>query len=289
MDEQLGHDRDGPGVWLAVTSISFDISVLELFWTLTRGFTVVLQEDESRLADAAPRRRAAPARPMDFSLFYFAADAAERPADRYRLLLEGAKFADQHGFAAVWTPERHFHAFGGLYPNPAVTSAAVAAVTERIEIRAGSVVLPLHNPIRVRRGLVGRRQPVERPRRALVRLGLARQRLRARAGELRRPPRADGRGHRDGAGAVARRVGAGHAAATGATIEVTMFPPPVQHEPPIWITAGGSPNVRDGRPDGRQRAHEPAGESHDELVAEHRRLPRGVPRRPAIPATVTSR
>ena len=31
-----------PGVWLAVTSISFDISVLELFWTLTRGFTVVL-------------------------------------------------------------------------------------------------------------------------------------------------------------------------------------------------------------------------------------------------------
>lgn len=31
-----------PGIWLAVTSISFDISVLELFWTLTRGFTVVL-------------------------------------------------------------------------------------------------------------------------------------------------------------------------------------------------------------------------------------------------------
>jgi len=31
-----------PGVWLAVTSISFDISVLELFWTLTRGLTVVL-------------------------------------------------------------------------------------------------------------------------------------------------------------------------------------------------------------------------------------------------------
>ena len=49
----------------------------------------------------------------------------------------------------MWTPERHFHEFGGLYPNPALTSAAVAVVTERIEIRAGSVVLPLHNPIRV--------------------------------------------------------------------------------------------------------------------------------------------
>jgi len=35
-----------PGVWLAVTSISFDISVLELFWTLTRGFTVILQADD---------------------------------------------------------------------------------------------------------------------------------------------------------------------------------------------------------------------------------------------------
>jgi amino acid adenylation domain-containing protein len=35
-----------PGVWLAVTSISFDISALELLWTLTRGFTVVLHGDE---------------------------------------------------------------------------------------------------------------------------------------------------------------------------------------------------------------------------------------------------
>ena len=35
-----------PGVWLAVTSISFDISVLELFWTLCRGFQVVLHGDE---------------------------------------------------------------------------------------------------------------------------------------------------------------------------------------------------------------------------------------------------
>jgi acyl-coenzyme A synthetase/AMP-(fatty) acid ligase/acyl carrier protein len=35
-----------PGVWLAVTSIAFDISVLELFWTLTRGFKVVIQGDD---------------------------------------------------------------------------------------------------------------------------------------------------------------------------------------------------------------------------------------------------
>jgi amino acid adenylation domain-containing protein len=39
MDRLLGAQ---PGVWLAVTSMAFDISVLELLWTLTRGFTVVL-------------------------------------------------------------------------------------------------------------------------------------------------------------------------------------------------------------------------------------------------------
>jgi non-ribosomal peptide synthetase component F len=34
MDERLGTE---PGTWLAVTSLSFDISVLELLWTLARG------------------------------------------------------------------------------------------------------------------------------------------------------------------------------------------------------------------------------------------------------------
>jgi len=50
MDLVLGPE---PGVWLAVTSISFDISVLELFWTLTRGFTVVLQAESDRIASGA--------------------------------------------------------------------------------------------------------------------------------------------------------------------------------------------------------------------------------------------
>ena len=46
MDEVLGTE---PGVWLAVTSISFDISVLELLWTLARGFVVVIQGEEEKL------------------------------------------------------------------------------------------------------------------------------------------------------------------------------------------------------------------------------------------------
>jgi 8-amino-7-oxononanoate synthase len=86
---------------------------------------------------------------MDFSVFFFSSDA-ERGADAgYRLVLDSARFADQHGFAAVWTPERHFHKFGGLFPNPSVLGAALAVTTNNLRIRAGSVVLPLHDPVRV--------------------------------------------------------------------------------------------------------------------------------------------
>lgn len=42
--DALQDDRQG-GVWLAVTSLAFDISVFELLWTLTRGYTVVIQND----------------------------------------------------------------------------------------------------------------------------------------------------------------------------------------------------------------------------------------------------
>jgi non-ribosomal peptide synthetase component F/methionyl-tRNA formyltransferase/acyl carrier protein len=46
MDEVIPHDP--PGVWLAVTSLSFDISVLELLWTLARGFKLILYADKTR-------------------------------------------------------------------------------------------------------------------------------------------------------------------------------------------------------------------------------------------------
>ncbi len=146
MDECVRYDP--PGVWLAVTSLSFDISVLEIFWTLAHGFKVVIQGDQ-RQAITTASRSAVSRRPIQMSLSYFASDERQSGGNKYRLLLEGAKFADRHGFTAVWTPERHFHAFGGLYPNPSVISAAIAAVTSRVGIRAGSVVLPLHHPIRV--------------------------------------------------------------------------------------------------------------------------------------------
>ncbi|MCK1798012.1 amino acid adenylation domain-containing protein [Streptomyces sp. XM4193] len=92
----------------------------------------------------------------DFSLYFFGdypQDTSDRAPqedpDRYGLILDAAEFADRHGFHALWFPERHFNSFGSLFPNPSVLAAALATRTRRIRLQAGSVVLPLHHPIRV--------------------------------------------------------------------------------------------------------------------------------------------
>ncbi|MEF2074234.1 MupA/Atu3671 family FMN-dependent luciferase-like monooxygenase [Consotaella aegiceratis] len=144
-------EEDERPVWLAHTTMSFDIAGLELLWTLTRGDRVVVHRGME-----AARHRPGPARSglrrtpqgQSLSLYFFPATPAADAAG-YRVLLEGSAFADQHGFEAVWFPERHFHAFGGFFPNPSVAAAAVAARTSHVQIRAGSVVLPLHDPLRV--------------------------------------------------------------------------------------------------------------------------------------------
>src|SRR5260370_35839018 len=107
MDHRIPHDP--PGTWRAVTSLSFDISVLELFWTMARGFKVVLHGGSEKGGRAAG---------IDFSLFYFASAGGGNAANKYALLLEGAKFADHHGLAAVGAPERHFGRVCRWVPHP---------------------------------------------------------------------------------------------------------------------------------------------------------------------------
>ncbi|MFE1322231.1 MupA/Atu3671 family FMN-dependent luciferase-like monooxygenase [Kitasatospora phosalacinea] len=175
---------------------------------------------------------------MEFGLFYFA-DYGSAGGDRYRLLLESVKFADRHGFSSVWTPERHFHEFGGQYPNPAVVGAALAAVTERISIRAGSVVAPLHHPMRIAEDW----SVVDNLSRGRAGVSLAsgwhavdfvlqpdnyraRKELLVEAVETVRRLWAREE--------VVFRDGAGQESA------VRMFPPPVQAELPIWLTSAGS-------------------------------------------------
>ncbi|MGI9513197.1 MAG: MupA/Atu3671 family FMN-dependent luciferase-like monooxygenase [Anderseniella sp.] len=142
IDERIGPDA---GTLLATTSISFDISVLELFWTLCRGFTVVLHDE-----DVGGANTRLPDQPIGFSLFFWnVAETEPLEGSPYNLVLQASKYADTNNFEAVWTPERHFGSFGGYYPNPSVISAAIAATTKRVAIRAGSCVLPLHHPVRV--------------------------------------------------------------------------------------------------------------------------------------------
>ncbi|MBL1082688.1 LLM class flavin-dependent oxidoreductase [Streptomyces actinomycinicus] len=246
MDRRLGDA--GPGAtWLAVTSMSFDISVLELLWPLTRGHRIVVRGDEPTAVTAGTGGVAVTAadqtRAVGFSLFYFGGSPDHAGASAaYRLLLEGARFADANGFTAVWTPERHFHSFGGLYPNPAVTAAAVAAVTERVAVRAGSVVLPLHDTIRVAEEwavvdhLSGGRAGIS------VASGwqpddfvLAPDRYRDRKERMLQALtelRSLWRG-----GTVTRRNG------IGKDSEVRIFPPPLQPDLPLWITSARSPET----------------------------------------------
>jgi natural product biosynthesis luciferase-like monooxygenase protein len=267
MDAKISHDP--PGVWLAVTSLSFDISVLEILWTLARGFKVVLYSEMAHRRPQTPATASwRPAdRQVDLSLFYFASDEGECSEHKYRLLLEGAKFADENDLTALWVPERHFYAFGGLYPNPSVAAAAVAAVTKRIGIRAGSCVLPLHSPIRVAEewslvdNLSGGRvgvsfasgwQPhdfVLKPENFAGRQKLLFERIE-----------------------VVRKLWRGEAVAftdgRGEEVAIRILPRPVQRELPVWITAAGNPETckRAGE-NGFNLLTHLLGQSVDELAA----------------------
>ncbi|MFC9431544.1 MupA/Atu3671 family FMN-dependent luciferase-like monooxygenase [Streptomyces sp. NPDC056987] len=102
--------------------------------------------DESTRGTVGPEGRTGPS----LGLYFFSAlEENVADADGYRLLLDAARAADDQGLRFVWVPERHFTPFGGGHPNPAVLAAAIAAVTHSVRIRAGSVVLPLHDPLRV--------------------------------------------------------------------------------------------------------------------------------------------
>ncbi|MFB9037010.1 LLM class flavin-dependent oxidoreductase [Xanthomonas arboricola] len=199
--------------------------------------------EQALLAGSDHRRGGAGGeRPTSMSLFYFSSDEGSSDRDKYRLLLDGARFADEHGFEAVWTPERHFARFGGLYPNPALMASALAAVTRNVALRAGSVVLPLNDPLRVAEEWA-----------VVDNLSDGRAGVAFASGwqpnDFVLAPDVYPMRHQfmyDGieqirtlwsGGTITRRNGAGD------DIAVSCLPRPIQPELPIWITAATSPQT----------------------------------------------
>ncbi|WPB81916.1 amino acid adenylation domain-containing protein [Archangium violaceum] len=237
-----GHGAAPGGAWLWAEEPGVHGGGLEVLWALTRGLRVVLAPEPGGAHFVSVGQGATPRRSLDFSLSYFANDEDGLGRRKYQLLLDGARFADTHGFSAIWTPERHFHSFGGLYPSPAITGAGLATLTERLGIRAGSVVLPLHDPIQVAEewsmidNLSGGRAGVSfasgwnandfvfapdhyARRKEIMLRGIETVRHLWRGGTVRR---------RNG---------------EGKEVELALRPRPVQAELPFWLTAAGSPDT----------------------------------------------
>ena len=177
-----------------------------------------------------------------FSLYFFGNYAAEFQAGKYDLLVDCARFADREGFAALWFPERHFHAFGGFCPNPSVLASALARETERIALRAGSVVLPLHHPLRVAEewSLVDNLSG--------GRIGLA-YASGWHPNDFALAPESYGR-HRDltfERAEIIRRLWRGEAVrmkdGAGTEVDLRIYPLPARRDLPVWITIVNNPDT----------------------------------------------
>jgi natural product biosynthesis luciferase-like monooxygenase protein len=177
---------------------------------------------------------------IDFSLLYFANREATDPPKEYDVLLETAKFADVNGFTALLVPERHFHPFGGAYPNPALAAAAIAVSTHRIRLRSGSVVLPLHDPI----AIVEDWSFVDNLSRGRVDLALATGWI-ANDFVLAPDRYADRRRYVLDNISVIRDLWSGKPVTrrngNGEDIEVLTYPRPAQPELNLWLTCASNP------------------------------------------------
>lgn len=68
--------------------------------------------------------------------------------DLYKNTLDQVQLAEEVGFDSAWLSEHHFLE-DGYCSSPLTMAAAMAAVTNRIRIGTGIIILPLHNPVRI--------------------------------------------------------------------------------------------------------------------------------------------
>ncbi|WP_423383202.1 type I polyketide synthase [Burkholderia sp. LMG 32019] len=179
---------------------------------------------------------------MKFGLMFFASSEEALSGNKYQLVMESARFADANGFSSVWVPERHFTEFGSLYPNPAVLHAALAAVTGRVQLVAGSVVAALHNPIRIAEewsmvdnlsnGRVGVSFASGWNPDDFV---LAPDKYATRQDDMLTTLRTVRNLWRGGSLNANNGV--------GKPVQLRIYPTPVQPELPVWVTAAGNPQT----------------------------------------------
>ena len=179
---------------------------------------------------------------MKFGLMLFGSNHDALVGDKYRLVIESAKFADQHGFSSIWTPERHFTQLGCLYPNPSVLNAALARETKRVRLQSGSVVLPIHNPIRIAEewSIVDNLSN--------GRIGISFASGWNPDDFAFFPDKYQNRHHELFNGIdVVRKIWQGESikvtSGNGNKVEVNVYPKPIQKELPIWLTAAGNPRT----------------------------------------------
>jgi alkanesulfonate monooxygenase SsuD/methylene tetrahydromethanopterin reductase-like flavin-dependent oxidoreductase (luciferase family) len=65
----------------------------------------------------------------------------------WQRMLRWAELADRLGLHSVWVPEMHFAP--GVTPSPLLNLAGFAARTKHVRLATTSVLLPIHNPLRI--------------------------------------------------------------------------------------------------------------------------------------------
>lgn len=229
-------ERNRPGRKISLPTYPFQRR--RIWFDAPAAMPVTAPDHNARVSlPPLPARRSGGLR---FSLMFFAATQKVADVDKYRLVLEAARFADRHDFEAVWVPERHFSDMGSLYPNAAVLHSALARETSRVRLMAGSVVAPLHHPIRIAEewsmvdNLSGGRVGISfasgwnpddfalAPERYEERRDL----LYSTATTVRRLWRGESLEVTNGA---------------GQRVDLKILPTPIQKELPFWLTAAGNP------------------------------------------------
>ena len=87
---------------------------------------------------------------MKFGILFRAQDPPDGKnlTRRWREILAAGQLAEEVGFDGLFLPEHHMME-DGYVPAPLIGLAALAAVTERVELGTTIMLLPFYNPVQV--------------------------------------------------------------------------------------------------------------------------------------------